>query len=83
MKETLEDRLKQPLDNTNIIVATQVTKNEETLLGCGLQKRTVWTLIVFLLLVVGGIVGGVVYWLENDDPVAPAPLDSLLRELRP
>jgi hypothetical protein len=70
-------------DNANIIVATQVTKDEETLWVCGLQKRTVWILIVLLFLVVGGIVGGVVYWLGNDDPVAPTPLDPLLQELKP
>jgi hypothetical protein len=70
-------------ENANIIVATQVTKDEATLWVCGLQKRTVWILIVLLLLVVGGIVGGVVYSLGNDDPVAPTPLDPLLLELRP
>jgi hypothetical protein len=78
--ERLEKEMK---DNANIIVATQVTKDQETLLVCGLPKETVWTLIVFLLLVVGGIVGGVVYSLENDDPVAPTQLDALLQELKP
>jgi hypothetical protein len=75
MKATLEERLQQPFDHA-IIVASQVNKGEENALVCGLQKRTMWILLVLLLLGVGGIVGGVVYSFGKDDATAQAQLDT-------
>jgi Leucine Rich repeats (2 copies) len=71
--EKLEREMKE---SGAIIVATQVKKDEETVLVCGLHQQTVWKLVVLLLLVVGGIVGGVVYSLGNDDASAPTQLDT-------
>jgi hypothetical protein len=82
IRETLEqERLGQPSDDV-IIVATKM-KDEENVSVCGLQKRTVWSLICLSLLGIGGIVGGVVYRLGNDDTVATPQLDPLLQELKP
>jgi Leucine-rich repeat (LRR) protein len=82
MRETLEERLRQPTENaTN--VATPV-KEEENSLVCGLRRQTVWILIVLLLLAVGGIVGGVVYSLGNNNGTTETPqFDSLVQELKP
>jgi hypothetical protein len=40
---------------------------------CDSPKRTVWILAVLLLLVVGGIVGGIVYWLDDEDTAMASP----------
>ena len=67
--ERMEDQITKKVEERlkcDIIVATEV-KEDTSSCFCGLTKRTVGILVVCLFLMIGGIVGGVVYSLSGDD----------------
>ena len=74
--ERMEDQITKKVEERlkcDIIVATEVKGDKSSLL-CGLKKKTVGILVVVLFVVIGGIVGAVVYSLSGDkdnDKVLP------------
>jgi hypothetical protein len=90
--ERMEDEITRKVERrlkTDIAIATEVQEYV-----CGLERRTVGFLVIFVLLMIGGIVGGVVYSLRGSEdkdllvqgeptstPIMPVD-DPLVEELR-